>query len=447
VSATPDVCVIGAGPAGALLAAQLARAGAAVTLIGAAGGPARLESMTLHGARLLAELGHGAALAGAAAGRAERIALDWREAPETREPGADGPLLVMRPRLERLLAEAAAAAGARCAPQARARRVDPDGTVTLTGGATLRARIVVDAAGRRAGFRPSPRALAPMNAAIGFRGRAPAGAEGMALRAHRDGWLWTVALPGGRLHGVWVGEARALAGLGAEGRARLVAARSDADAIAPAFVAEAGLCAAATAADGRVLRIGDAALARDPVSGHGLGWALGSAARAAAAALTLLDPAGAHDAARAFLTLDHARAVAAARAATARAYADQRRFADAPFWRARARGAEARPDPAQAPPAALRLRADATLCRAPALEGARIVWRPALNLPGAGLAAAYVAGCPADIVHRALAAPDAAQTSTAPEAAQALTARLGDRAAAVIAALWRDGALMRADEN
>lgn len=434
-----DLCVIGAGPAGALAACEAAREGATVRLIGAPTGAARAESMTSAGARLLATLGLGDVLAGALLARVDRLDLDWRAEPETREMGGVGPLLVARPRLERLMTEAAVAHGTCHDAARRARTVVSPGIVTLDDGEAVRARVVIDAAGRRAPFRARPRALMPPLAAIGFRGKAADRRSRMALRAEADGWVWTAFQPGGRVDGVWAGEPAALGGLGEAGRRRLLSARCGALDPVPAFVADAGLAASPSALEGNVLRVGDAALARDPISSHGLAWALSSAARGVAAALTIVELSGEADAARDFLLRDHADAIHQATVACEAAYAEQARHATG-FWTARTRKPPKMDAPSPGSPpsvARLSLSANVRLVRAAVLEEGRIRWRDALCLPGRDRPAAYIGGCPATTVLAAL------KDRGAPEAlARRLDPHLPPRRAeAVIDMLWRAGAL------
>jgi len=135
-----------------------------------------------------------------------------------------------------------------------------------------------------------------------------------------------------------------------------------------------------------VLRVGDAALARDPIASHGLVHALRSGAQAAAAAMTLLDPAGEAGAARAFIRDRHRDAARAAREATARSHAGQTRHRT-PFWTEAAADTADKPPEAAQWPALSRPLALAPLRRAAVLEAGRIRWTEAIWLPRSGLAA------------------------------------------------------------
>ncbi len=441
MSRTYDVFVIGAGPAGALVALEARRLGASVCLVGSHKGPFRVESLTSSGQRLLASLGCGHVIAGATVTEVERMEMTWRKQPESRSLADDRPILVMRPRLERLLVETAIAAGADFLA-AHIRDLTDEGMATLGSGETISARFVVDAAGRRAVFRPKPQKLGPTNAAIIFRGRTNPGPVTMTLNAEEDGWLWMAKLKSGDVHAVWICGPKTLAGLNREGRQRFLSERFPDLKPAPVSVAEAGLTTAGSAMDGRIVRIGDAALARDPISSQGLAWALGSAARASVVIATLLDSQGEHSAARAFVNRDHQDAVEVARAAISKAYAEQALHHHKAFWRERAVSPPALGiDTVGSMPTEerLRLNDDASLIKEAVLDGRRIRWQDALHLPFRGRSTAFIATCPAAALYRILATP-----GTLSELACRIEPLVPPvRAAEALQALWRDGVLIR----
>lgn len=437
-----DAAIIGGGPAGAALAATLAAHGRRVLLIDPCEPPApRVESLVPDGARLAQELGLGPALDAAALGEAVAIRSFWRREAEHRAFGAPRPLLLDRARLHAALRREAERRGAETL-RARARIVDGAASV---GGAALPAHLVIDARGRRA---RSARQAPPL-AALPFHGSvAGVPAPEMRIEALADGWIWACAGPTGLLAGALFTDPGALAGGGAEARAaRLRRLLSTAETTRGAAGLRAGRPVAAgleaapdPLAAPAVLRIGDAALARDPVAAHGLAHAFRSAAQAAAAVETMLDPAGEADAARAFLRARHAESLAAAIAATGRAYAEQDRR-DGPFWRARAAAADS-PTP-QPPRADGPLILAAPLVRAAALENGRIRWVSALRLPRSGREAAHLGP---------LSAASVAALLTEPGAPAALTARLApavgpEAAAQIVAMLVSEEALAPAERG
>jgi flavin-dependent dehydrogenase len=328
-----DVCVIGAGPAGACAAASAARHGASVLLVDPFR-PARRGLELLSGRT-------GPALAGlgvlddvlrtstASTGTVARWGTaDFLEHPAVLDPWGGG-WIVDRTTLDGLFVHCALASGVRPVI-ARATRLAPDGgaTVVAIGNAeTVRAEVVVVATGRPAALRG---AVGP--AAVGRRivalvadlGPAAVPDLGTRLLVDRDadGWWYGLATPerttvGYCSDGDLVGHGRA--GVGATWRN----ACARADWLPPAVAGETPRVRSRTtgtaAVPGRGVRlVGDAALSVDPLSGHGLALAVEGGVRWAEPHLP------------AWL------------AAAAKAHADQERVVyaaaahqDGPFWRRR----------------------------------------------------------------------------------------------------------------
>ncbi|WP_138467272.1 FAD-dependent monooxygenase [Poseidonocella sp. HB161398] len=429
-----DILVAGAGPAGSLAALLLARQGARVVLADP-GRPVapRCESLAPAARALMAGLGLEPVLAAARLGQPAAMALSWRAVPEHRRFGAEAPWLLSRPLLHAGLRAAALAAGA-VALETRITRLETGRARTADGG-MLEPAVILDARGRAAGgLRP----LAPARAALPFAGSAPEGAASMGIAALEDGWIWWAEARGQR-QGIRVAAPATLSGM--DGTARqdwLQAAHApglpDLSACSAGRPVPAGLAAAPeTQPAPGVIRLGDAALARDPVAAQGLLHALRSASQAAAAAATLLWHPGEAGAAEAFLRLRHQADCEAAIAATAAAQAGQARHAT-PFWR----GTAPAPEAPAAPPRDAALRLAARPARVPLLAEGHIRWTRGLELDATGQPLARVGPYPAAALLAALAAP-----GTAPELAARL-ARLGPATAAgpVIAELLRIGALV-----
>jgi flavin-dependent dehydrogenase len=161
------------------------------------------------------------------------------------------------------------------------------------------------------------------------------------IEAVSDGWWYTAPIPGERLAIAFMTDARLLMHAGANRslywqllleatahtRLRVRGCAFTAD-VNPTIVA-AGTSRLEQIAGDAWLAIGDAAAAHDPLSSHGIGTAIATAAQAASAAVAYLD--GDRDALRAY----------AARAENRfhrylgewrRYYAEVRRWPDAPFW-------------------------------------------------------------------------------------------------------------------
>ncbi|WP_161957381.1 flavin-dependent monooxygenase QhpG [Aestuariivirga litoralis] len=408
-----DVAVIGGGPAGVAAALSLREAGLAVTLVDPGRGPVpRIESLAANGIALARSCGMAGALDAAGLGRAAAMHLHWRGRPETRPFAADGPLLLDRSRFHAALRRLLPPASLRAA---RVTAIADGGEHVLLATSTgaMAARFVIDARGR-AGLKARPQGTPVMAAlAFGGRGAPPSGQPAMLLEALAEGWLWAALLPHGEVNGALFLPAARLAGGTAATRARCLADHLRPSALGLPAALRAGPVSASmlvAVADPflspRVLRVGDAALANDPLASHGIVHALRSGVQAAAAAATLLDPAGDAGAARSFIRDRHRMAASSARDATRRSLADQARFATG-FWSAMA-SAEAAGSPAPPPwPALTRPLALAPLVRSAVLEHGRIAWADALWLPRSAQAVPRLGPFPAGALARLLSPPAA----------------------------------------
>lgn len=379
-----EAVVIGAGPAGVAVARQLHAAGLDVTVIDPGLPPApRIESLPANGLALAESLGLDAALTAACLGRAHGIRMHWRASAELRAFQDDPPLLLDRARLHHALRGAVSDLRV---ITARGRQIAPSGDRprVQAGDCIVAARVIVDARGR-AGLRAPRRSGADL-VALSFAGRldAASAAAMMQIEALEDGWLWACTLPDGRLSGQLFLDATALAGLGRPAQKALLARRLAAT--YPGVEPMAGRVAPAMLeavddpfAGDFVLRIGDAALARDPIASHGLLHALRSGAQAAAAVTTLLDPDGDAAAARAFIRDRHHRAAEAALTATAQAYGDQARLRS-PFWQMRAPAPLPPPRTQPWPPLSRPLTLATPVRKVAMLDAGRIRWTPAIWL-------------------------------------------------------------------
>jgi flavin-dependent dehydrogenase len=227
-----DLAIAGAGPAGAAAAIHAARAGLRVLLAERRARPARAPGETLHpgSEAILNQLGVGAAARGAGFRRHSGIWIQW-DGPRRFEPyGGDeaGPWLgfqAERPRLEQLLLEAAAEAGAEI------RRGVAVGPPLLTrgriegfflDGRPVRARWTIDSTGRRSWLArelklPECVRSPPIFVRFGWDGVSAPGGE-PELTATDGGWQWRAPLAAGRR--AWVsaeiGPAAAKRGSGAD---------------------------------------------------------------------------------------------------------------------------------------------------------------------------------------------------------------------------------------
>ena len=358
------VAVVGAGPAGSVAAAALARAGLRVALID-------------RGPRPSTDLGE--CLPGSVRPLLERAGL-W---PEFRQSGHlpsfgtrsawGSPALTVRDflfspfgcewhidrvRFDRMLVGAAVASGARhLAPRAlRAveRDLGRDWRLTLSegGGATrIRASFVIDATGRSSAFarRVGVRRLCA-DRLVAVAGQPVVTAESPALEsvllveAVPDGWWYSAPLPGGTLVAVYVTDAGAIARrqlnspdgwwtkLGASVHTRRRVERHGRRSSGSPTTVPADTSRLERVAGPGWLAAGDAAFACDPLCSRGLMAAVAGGFEAARTASAWL--AGDEDAVDVYAQ-GIARHYAAYLLNRKSYYALERRWPDAPFWRRR----------------------------------------------------------------------------------------------------------------
>lgn len=156
---SPDVLVVGLGPAGSCAAAEAAAAGTRVVALerrAAAGRPVQCAEFVP--ALLDQEV---AGLASVTAQTVNRMLTFVAEEPADETPDFAG-RMIDRARFDRLLAERAEAAGAECRYGVGVLRIEADGTVQTSDGASFRPRLLIGADGPRS----------PVGAAIGRVNRA-----------------------------------------------------------------------------------------------------------------------------------------------------------------------------------------------------------------------------------------------------------------------------------
>lgn len=267
-----DVLVLGAGPAASLAALRLAREGRSVCLVGRPDTRPRWEGASPRVVALLAAEG----LTTDAIGPAVRRTARWAGLPTA--ANAEHP--VDRCALDRdLLALARAGGVAVIEADVTALR----GTAATTSAGDFTAPRVIEARGRRApagaGARRGPATLAIAGWVAPADAATVAAGPGTALTATAMGWQWQLAPGDGRL---WVQICLDAADARAGTAAAWAAFQSQPGLgqlplpVAP-LVRGSALRLTAPVLDPDCLRVGDAAVALDPLSGHGLFWALSSA--------------------------------------------------------------------------------------------------------------------------------------------------------------------------
>lgn len=340
-----DVLMLGCGPAGAAAAIGLARLGHGVAVVGEA---RRFRAVEGISERVLAGLRHAGF----------ECALDAVAEPSARSVTWNGVAgdanterLVDRAAFDRGLLEDLARHRVRVfdAHVLRCRREGEAHLVELgkgDGPRTLRARFLVEARGRTApaGGHSRVRGAETVSLLQVWHGT-PAKAAS-AVQSFEDGWAWMARLPDGRRYLQLTLDAASAAlpprhRLGewcAEQLRELDAAQAFIEAAAPSGELHARASTpilAAEAVGEDWIRVGDAAMAVDPLSGNGIFQALSSALQAPAVVNTLLRRPHSAEPAKAF----HRARVEGLFHRFARIgrdfYAQESRWRERPFWAAR----------------------------------------------------------------------------------------------------------------
>lgn len=299
--ATTDVLVAGGGPAGATIAARLAALGHRVVLVDAAP-PARADmahTLPLAALPLLDAVGAGEAVRRAGFPAVAGIAVCWGG--ETRRRDEPGSLAIGRRQFDTIMKAAARAAGAdvrdgtrlvarsRVAGGWRLGLRDRRGEEVL-----ISARLLIEATGRSGG------AIGPRMVALhGWR----RGDLDMPVLSDGEAgtWAWAMPLAPGQVHAIAFAPSsmlRSMAGTRADRQQQLFAKTALVRALARCVAAGPVALADATARLGRPLaepdrlRVGDAALALDPISSSGLLKAIQGGLSGSVVANTLLERPG-----------------------------------------------------------------------------------------------------------------------------------------------------------
>jgi flavin-dependent dehydrogenase len=462
-----DVAVIGAGPAGSTIAGRLARLGHDVVVVDAARFPRpRIgESLppSIHHVLTLCDVRD--RIEAARFLRPTRAVVRWSRPIAAHEASGDAPgFQVDRARFDALLLDAAREAGARVAPPARAMRpvVTDDGwSIPLRGvdGAReLRARFVVDAAGRRAALLRRPRRVScPTVAIYAYWTDAPIEGDETRVDAGRDAWYWGAPLPDGSCNAAVFVDAARCAGFGRDGLDRLYRWLVAESPLLRACLrgrmrdrvraVDASSWTDAEPVTPTAIKVGEAAFSIDALSSQGVQAAMMSGFVGATVVHTILRRPADADAACALYSTRQDEVVERHRRMAAAFYAAHDTFRDEPFWRARAidatethatfgGGKALAPDAALAPDVAARIVTVPTIDR----EFVRMreaLAHPALERPVAYLGAIAVAPLVKDVGRGETAAAIADRWTRSMPSADAWR---------VLGWLWAHGVLVPATE-
>jgi len=405
-----DVVVLGAGPAGAVVARRLAADGVDVVVVPGAAPTAAREGISRRTRERLHQEGLDEVVA-TLAGPVPRGGR-WGEgrAVDGREWFAD------RARVARALRAALARARVPCAAGPATRVVrGADGFAVECAAGCLEARLLVDARGRR-----GPQSRGPLLLALGRRFAHRSGRAATRIEPWSQGWCW-LADDGEQVFVQLVGAARGArpahwfeaAAAHVPGLGEILAAAP----VGPLVARPAHARLGRASPDPGLWRVGDAALALDPLSGQGVYEALRGAAIVAAAVGTVLEGGDAALAAR-FVAERYREAWSTAVDSAARFYAENAALGR--FWTDTAAAYAGLAAPA-APAAAGPVRVE----RRPVLEDGRIRERPVLVTALVPRGVWHVAGVPLvallelvrDAAPAAPAVIDAAQRLDRPPAA------------------------------
>ncbi|KAB0489331.1 flavin-dependent monooxygenase QhpG [Pseudomonas vancouverensis] len=337
-----NIVILGAGPAGAAVALGLRRLGHEVTLISEWRRFAALEGVSIRVLEALRSAGLHQALADATRPSQRQVSWNGQQHAQNIE------YLLDRPCFDRGLREDLRLAGVEVIEgrvltvqsSANGHRIEIDGRPPLTAG------FLVEARGRQApalgkGLR-GPETVSLLNRWQGTPGRTASAVESL-----ENGWAWMARRDDGQCYWQWTLD---VASAGLPGKAQLLdycQQRRRDSALARDFFAQGPednlqLHARSSTAilspqvcGENWIRVGDAAMAVDPLSGNGIFQSLSSALQAPAVINTLLDKPERLALAQRF----HQQRVEQLFLRFARVgrdfYADEQRWIDQPFWQAR----------------------------------------------------------------------------------------------------------------
>jgi len=328
-----DILVAGGGPAGCAAALALARAGFEVVLVTAPRRPLVAEGLSARVVRFFEQPGYERTRA--SLGPRVRREASWNG----RVTSANVEWVVEREAFDRALLDDVAAIGIRVAIASlrELRRID-GAWHAQAGGQAWRAGFLVEARGRRAPGRRrhGPAAVALAQSWSGVPPRActavapfDGGFAWFASEGHGRGSLQFIVAPPGRAE-----RATPLAAL----LASVPPARTwleGASPCSPVTVRHAGTSRSQTPLEPGRIRIGDAALALDPLSGHGVFESLASATAAVPVVTTLVRRPADAALAQAFYEERVERAFLRFARTARDFYRLEERWQEAPFWRAR----------------------------------------------------------------------------------------------------------------
>lgn len=351
-----EVCVVGGGPAGSAIASRLAAFGHDVVLVEAESFPRPHigESLAPSIIPLLDYLGLRDEVEYAGFLRPRGALVRWAGQTQLRsetfgEPGFQ----VDRARFDRILLQTAVAAGVRLIQPARAlglirlgpsRWLLPLRRLSDNGPEQVEARFLVDACGRGGLIARRKRRLMPATVALyGYWCETALNGPESRVEAGSEQWYWGAPLPGGAFIATVFVSPSQLRAVNLQDVYRELLSRSHllAGCLSGRQMSIVRACAAAACVDDEPvgedwLKVGESALALDPLSSQGVQTAIASGIQGAVVVHTLLSVQKFRDTAIRFVR-DRIAETAKRHSETARAfYREQEQHCPTPFWTSRA---------------------------------------------------------------------------------------------------------------
>ncbi|MEP6620059.1 MAG: NAD(P)/FAD-dependent oxidoreductase [bacterium] len=397
-----DVCVVGAGPAGSVMAARLAQLGADVVLIERSRFPRRHlgESLSPGVLPLLDTIGIREDEAAAGFRRVRSVLTNWDGALDERVDAREQGRLVDRGQFDAMLVRHATALGVRVFQPATlvARSHDESAwRLELLAGAdrvALRAQLLVDATGRSALLRGQRRRTGPRTIALYAYWQGRSLPDRPRIEAGDAAWFWGVPLPDGSYNTLVFVDGESIrdddrAALHARFHSLLACSGlmdqcDGVEMLGSVHAADATPYLDEDSATFSTLKVGDSALAIDPLSSSGVQKAIQGALSGAIVANTLLRRPASTDAAIQFYRESLAHSSERHRGWAASHYGTVHARNRGDFWAVRSEGATTHEDtPTEAIGA--RIASNERVALSPALE---IVNVPRLGTEFVGLGSA-----------------------------------------------------------
>lgn len=357
-----DVFIAGGGPAGSSLALRLAQLGWRVGIAEKAVFPRQHvgESLTSGVFPLLSALGIRETIESAGFLPSRWATVDWAGESHRYEPHGGPGLLVDRAHFDGLLLRAASAMpGVRLFQPARvvrAERGDGSWSISLAAGETARSRYFVEASGRARILPRHRRALgAPTLAMYAYwKGGRDWGEGETLVESGESSWVWAAPLPGGEYNAIVFVDPGPTADYERLVRSsRLVGPRlRGASRSGDIRICDASPFVDRSPITSSSLKVGDAAIAIDPLSSQGVQTAIGTALHAAVVLNTIMDRPADADLALEFY---RSRVLGSAdfhAAAAADFYRRQAEGGASDFWRKRMPREPPKPPPTELSPTA-----------------------------------------------------------------------------------------------